>query len=159
MALPSLKKINLSKTTEPELYAQLSTIKFSLSPIILGVTAIEDQKAAVQTIDKFIKEKKIRTIPYPICIQVSQEDIHSQSCLVIKDAKEAPQFFSQKVKPLNLKENQLLSKVNLLQSKIFSSNSDEIEPILKEYTKNHKTIFSLEKQEAFFKEVLRQSKR
>ena len=108
----------------------------------------------MKNIESYIEEHDVRMIPYPICV-LSSEDIQSTSLLVIKNLKNSPNFFNQKIKTLNLKENALLKRINLLQSKLKNNNIAQSQRTLKDFSYVTQEIDLLDRQSRFIRKIIK----
>lgn len=152
MSIPSLKKVNLSQNIT-ELRSQLDLISFDDVPLALNIAHLRDQKMAIHQIEKYIKDKRINVLPYPISV-ITTEKFISNKLLIMNNPKFFPKFFIQKLKPLNLKENALLKKINLLQEKIKNTDIISSKRIFESYAKTNRKINILRKQEEFINGIL-----
>lgn len=153
MSIPSLKKVNISEERINDLKGQLDQISFDGAPVAISISHIKDQYSLTRQIEEYLVEKNRKMIPYPICL-ITSVNIQSSSLIVIKETKEAPRFFLQKIKSLNLKENAILKKIALLQTKIKSTNITLSQNTFKEYSKATKKIHDLERQSNFINDIL-----
>lgn len=156
MSIPSLKKVNLSQDLT-ELTSQLDQISFDDVPLAINISHLKDQLKAIGIIEQYIKDNRIRLNPYPVSI-ITTEEYKSDELLILTDTKYFPRFYSQKLKPLNLKENALLKKISLLQEKIKSIDMPSSKAVFKKYAKTSRKINLLQRQSAFIDTILKGKK-
>jgi hypothetical protein len=154
MSIPSLKKVNIAKSKKTELYAQLDLVSFTGAPVAINIAHLEGQVDILKNIESYIEENEVRLIPYPVCVLCS-EDIQSSSLLIIKNLRNSPNFFNQKIKTLNLKENALLKRINLLQSKLKNNNTPQSQRILRDFSSVTQEIDLLDRQSRFIKKIIK----
>jgi hypothetical protein len=153
MSIPSLKKVNLSQDIT-ELTGQLDQISFDDVPLAINISHLKEQIQAIKIIETYIKDNRIKLTPYPISI-ITTEDYKSSELLILNDTKEFPRFFSQKIKPLNLKENALLKKIYLLQEKIKGTDIKASKDVFQNYAATSKKINMLNRQSTFIDIILK----
>lgn len=153
MNIPSLKKVNIAKGSKIDLFDQLALVNFSSAPVAINISHLEDQERYLEFIEEYINENEIRLIPYPICVLV-KDDLYSEKLLIIKKLKGAPNFYNQKIKPLNLKENALLKRISLLQNKIKNNNIAESQNVFKNYARYTKEVDLLDRQGKFINKII-----
>lgn len=153
MSIPSLKKVNIAENNLSDLSGQLDLINFDNAPVAISISHIKDQYSVVQKIEEYIVENNLKLLPYPVCL-ITNENIRSNSLIIIKETKEAPRFFLQKIKSLNLKENAILKKISLLQTKIRSTNISQSKETFKNYSQATRRINKLQRQSSFINEIL-----
>lgn len=153
MSIPSLKKVNLSQDLT-ELTTQLDQISFDDVPLAINISHLKEQTQAIKIIEDYIKNNRISLTPYPISI-ITSENYKSSDLLILTDTKNFPRFFSQKIKPLNLKENALLKKIYLLQEKIKNTDIKSSKDIFKKYATTNRKIDMLNRQSTFIDTILK----
>lgn len=153
MSIPSLKKVNISQDRIDDLKSQLDQISFDGAPVAISISHIKDQYSVTTQIEDYIIKKKIELIPYPICL-ITSENIQSNLLIIIKETNEAPKFFLQKIKSLNLKENAILKKIALLQEKIRNTNIAQSKSTFKKYSFSTRKINNLQIQSNFINDIL-----
>ncbi len=127
---------------------------FGHSPILLEIVHLkEHQESVLTTIENYFEEHDLNYAAYPIVILTTLERYHSKFYLT-QDRKKIPQFFKQKLKQLTLKENQKLNFVELKQTHLHNLILSEYSKIINEYSKNHKEIHYLNRENEFYKVLL-----
>lgn len=139
MAIPSYKKIHLKSETITEVKNQLSVLNFSQSPHIIIIEHLENQKLAIENLEFFLKGTRINFDVYPLYILTNLSDTPSKLNL-IKELNQAPKFYYQKVKLLNVKENKLLTKIELKQRNLNALRYSDYKMHLKSYAEDHKKL-------------------
>lgn len=154
MGLPNYKFIQLNSSDQRMIHAQLKQIKFDQGPYVFIVKHLEEkQTEAIINIEKYLVKFSISMFPYPVYI-VGESSEYKGKILLVNEKEELPKFFNIKTRPLGTKENAVMNKVDLKRANLKNIRSVEYLPIIKEYTRTHKLILEIEKENEFLEQVL-----
>ena len=140
MALPIYKQVHLKSDQKEQIFEQLKLHNFGDVPYLFILTHLENQQLALQGLEECIAELDLATWPYPLYV-ISNILGHKGRLEVLQDIQQCPQFFNKKVKPLHVKEQQLMQKLLLKQKNIKNLRKSEYQPVLNRYAKAHKAVF------------------
>lgn len=154
MGLALFKTLEIYDHKRPAIWAKLSNAGVGQQPLAIDLRKLGDNElGALESIEEFLLQGKGRDFPYPLYVIVSDPRIESFVHLV--DAPERlPRFFKQKNRPLNIKENNMLAKVNLKQKSLESINIEDFRPVAKAYAEKHKIIHKKQLYLDYLNEVL-----
>jgi hypothetical protein len=152
MPVPSYKQVNIKSSLKAEVYNQLNTHQFGQVPYVLNIDHLEDQMMALASIEDYFSDKEIPQYPYPIYVISTLENFGGQ-LKIFRSFQECPQFFRQKVKQLNVKENKILQRIYLKQNKLKNIKEEEFLPHLKEYSSNHTRLYEMRWEELFYQKL------
>lgn len=153
MSLPCYKIIHLNSIEPRMIVSQLSKLNFYESPIVLNIEHLEDkQSEAIEYIDDYFVESGIDLFPYSVYV-IGDCPFYTGKIFVAKDKASLPQFFNQKTKILNVKENSINAKVNLKKQKFLGIKSSVYKPVIKEYGRTHKRIYQLQREMDFLNTI------
>lgn len=153
MSFPIYKKISINSHQKRLIYSQLDQIDFGEQPFIFEMShMITKQDEALTNIENYLREHSINTYTYPIIIVANVQN-YKGSLMVVNELKMCPSFFKQKSRQLNTKETQKLKYVQLKQKHMQNMLLEEFEPILQEYSRAHKEIYKLHKENIFLKKI------
>lgn len=141
MALPLFKVIEIYDAQRPALFNKLANAPIGSQPIALDISQLgELEQRALEYIEEFIRLKQASAFPYPLFI-ISRSKQHAGILEVVESLEQLPQYYRKKNRPLNMKENSLMAKVELKQGKLSNINLDEFKPVAKTYARKHKTLY------------------
>lgn len=141
MALPLYKILEIYDAKKAAVWAKMANAPIGALPVIFDITKLAaKERQALEFIEEFVRLKKAATFPYPLYV-ISTIKNHQGVIELFESINHVPQFFRKKNRPLNMKENSLLSKVNLKQSKLANVNPEDFDNVSKNYSSGHKVIF------------------
>ncbi len=153
MALPSYKNINIVSEKKAQIYAVLKKIDWTEAPIVLNILHMgNEQLSILETIDEYFEEYPKNLLPYPV-YALADCKYYTGPIYTAKEVRELPKFYNQKSRPLNAKENTIMSKVTLKKANLSNLRSAEYWPILKHYSDVHRNISSLQKEKSYYEEI------
>ncbi len=152
MAIPSYKQININNSSVESVKDQLDLHVFGQLPFILTISHLSNEAEALSSIEDYLEQKSITNYPYPIYI-VSTIKNHNGLFSIFETQHECPQFFNQKIKQLNSRENKIIQKVYLKQKNLQNMQGHNFEETLHKYAQNHKEIHILEKEKDFLRSL------
>lgn len=154
MGIPSYKQVHIRYTNKLEIYNQLKAFQFGKNPYIFIITHLEKQQEAIQSLENYFIEYDIESTPYPIFILANQ-NVNSSIIEVVQSMDQVPQFFHQKVKTPNIKEQAVLAKLDLKKENLSKLRSEDYNPILRNYSSFHKEIYELTREANFYETILK----
>lgn len=154
MSFPIYKKISINSHQKRLIHSQLDQLDFGNHPYIFEMShMIKNQEEALTNIEAYFFEHSINLFTYPVLI-VANINNYTGRLTVVNDIKKIPRFFKMKKRQLSTKETQKLNYVELKQKHMQNLQLSEFEPILNEYTRNHKTISMLNNENEYFKSLI-----
>jgi hypothetical protein len=153
MPIPSYKQVHIKGSDQNNITKQLSIHKYGNIPYVFIITHLENQIEAIENIETYLKDYEVPLWPYPIYV-ISSLTEYSGSLDIFDDIKSCPQFYNQKVKTPNVKEQDILHKLTLKQKNISNLKSYEYKPALDNYATGHKTIYRLSSEGLYLENLL-----
>ena len=125
-------------------------------PVVFHLKSLllDEQREIIGLIENFFDRNNISfKFPYPVYLVTDHEKTITHMATV-KKTQHLPEFFSQKVTKLNIKESHIVSKNKLLQYEIKNVDSQLSEEQIQNYGLFHKQISNLENERTFYKMLL-----
>ena len=119
---------------------------------VFSISHLQDEVQALSFIEEYLQENDISNYPYPIYI-ISTIKLYNGPFKLFEKVEELPQFFKQKIKQLNTKENKILQKIYLKQQNLKNMNGVDFTYILKQYADSHKIIYNNMKEADFLDRI------
>lgn len=157
MALANYKILHLNSFEKRMIYAQLSQLEMTDGPYVLIIThLLENQIEALSSIDEYLQENDLSLFPYPLYIIGYAPEYRGKLNLIF-DKKFLPKFFNIKTRPLNIKENIVMNKINLIKENLKSIQHNEYQPIINEFSRTHKIIAEIHSENHFYQKIIAQT--
>ena len=153
MGIPSYKKVHIISEKKEEIFRQLESFQYGRTPYIFIVEHLgKAQEQVIDFIQEFVQMYSVNITTYPINI-IASINAPNSILSVFPSIEAVPKFYNQKIKQLNVQENNLLKKVILKQNNLHNIRESECLPTLKEYSKSHKALYQLEKEKEFLSKL------
>lgn len=151
MAPPIIKQIELLSDKKENIFQFLSEHNFNERPTVISLLKFKDtQEQLISILEEFFEEK---SFIYPAYILTTMIE-YPTTLNMVESLNQVPKFYRQKSKQLNIKENLVFNKIKLKQEQLKSINQEEIGPILREYSKEHKIINDKELFNNYMKKII-----
>ena len=153
MIIPNYKTIVLNGQDKQIIHQKLSSVDWNNSPVVINIIQLKEMQIKVLSIlEECFEQMSLSLFPYGIYILAYCPE-YKGKLTIVNSTKELPQFFQQKTRQLNSKENFALNKVTLKRSNLQGLRGEEYQTLLKYYADNHKKIHHLQSEFLFLDKV------
>ncbi len=155
MQLPIYKELVIKKADRTVIKKAIASSSIGRAPIVMKIAHLEhEQSSAISIIEEILSENMISPLfPYRVFVLSTIENYRGELC-VIRDTKELPKFFLKKEKLLNVKEQNSLNKVRIIQTKLYNSNIPEQLEKVADFAQNHKRLYKLSLEGQFLENLI-----
>lgn len=155
MQLPNYKELFIKKADKELIKKLFAASSIGRAPVVIKIDHLKTtQHNAISIIEEILKQNMISSkFPYPIFL-LSTVDNYQGDLNIIHDLNELPKFFDKKEKMLNVKEQNLLAKVRIYQTKLFNTNIPQQMEKIKDFANHHKQLFLLSKEGQYLENLL-----
>ena len=153
MKIPSYKVVRILSENKLDVEAQLKAVEYGQAPYAFDLDLLEKPQPAIDCIENYLETEEIAMTPYPIIV-ISKRALICEILDVYPSIAQAPRFFNQKTKAPNIREQAILSRLELKRKSFESLRTLAYEPILKKYSISHKIISELAREAFFYEQLL-----
>lgn len=157
MKIPTYKLIRILSSNKLDIDAQLKSLEFGFLPYVFDLSLIDNPQQALDHIENYLADRNISGSPYPLCV-LSQEELISEFLPVYESLNMAPVFYNQKSKNPNVKEQNVLNRLELKRRNFESLKTLDYIPVLKRYSIAHKVIADIAKEAFCYEQLLHKLK-
>lgn len=161
MNLPIYQIINVKSSQVEDVMAVLNVDMNLHRPVALVCKNLDrdQQLEVIGLVENWFSEGLSSCrFPYPVYIVADHGEALGQVS-VVPEVQALPKFFHQKELQTNVKEAQLIDRSRLLQQEIRNLDPKQNQDTLKRYGLQHKKIWFLVKEAAFYEEILEKLKK
>lgn len=153
MPIPSYKQIHIKSSERNIIFEQLDSHCFGQVPYLICIDHMSEQESILKSLEFYFDQKETNVYPYPVYI-ISNIENYKGELLIINSLDNSPQFFKQKIKQLNVKENKILQKIKLKQNSLQNIKRQDYNPFINNYAKIHKELKLLHQEQLFYDKLL-----
>ena len=158
MNLPNYTIIHITSSKEEYIHQELSKVEFQQYPIVFNLLGLkEHQLSVIVQIENYLDINNIFTMPYGVYI-ISDCIDYGGKLTICPEPGLLPQFYKQKTKNLNNKENNLLKKINMKRESYRSLQRKDYLRAIQQYAKGHRALYHVFQECNYYERLLEQIK-